>query len=301
MKDRPRELKISSDKKLEVELVGWIEPNHYNMCMLVEIYYEGKDIGRSIRDRDYKMAHFFLDKWVIDDPNNDNDYYYIPMVETTVILDKQTLKVEPVQYREKEKWSFRGNYFENHFLVENFYKERVITNLDTLITYEIEKKPREIVTEIDKIELMDSKFSIDKKLEIQFLEVEEPNSGRMLWKVSIIYEGVNLNEFVFLNDWNYLNFELDNWVLEGYATDYYYIPTETQSILIHQNTLKIEYLPAQPISTVRFEGNYFKGDFLIEKYADKFVKTNLKTFVSEETGKEPQLEIPFPIIRKKLR
>ena len=128
-----------------------------------------------------------------------------------------------------------------------------------------------------------SKFSADKKLEIKFLDCEEINNGRMLWKVCVLYEDTNLNEFIFTSDWNYLNFELDKWIIQDEKNRFYYLPIESKSILIDTKTLKIHSLPNQFLSTIRFKGNYFEDDFLIEKYDNITIKTDLKTFVSEES------------------
>lgn len=131
------------------------------------------------------------------------------------------------------------------------------------------------------------KISKDGKLEIRMLGAAEPNNGRMLWEVVIFYEEANLNEFIFPKGWNYLNFDLSGWRLEDEEGRFFYIPAETQSILLNAETFKIHRLEYQNISTARFEGNYFENDFLIEKYSNTEVKTNLKTLLysslSEET------------------
>ncbi len=127
-----------------------------------------------------------------------------------------------------------------------------------------------------------SKISADKKLKIQFLDCEEINNGRMLWKVSIFYENVNLDKIIFPQGWNYLNFELDKWTLEDKESRFYYIPIESKSILIDAKTLKIHYLSNQSLSTIYFKGNYFVEHFLIEEYGDVSIKTSLETFDFEE-------------------
>jgi hypothetical protein len=130
--------------------------------------------------------------------------------------------------------------------------------------------------------LIPSKFSIDKKLEIKFLDCEEINNGRMLWKVSVLYEDTNLDEFIFPKGWSYLNFELNNWTIQDTKNRFYYLPIESISILMDIKTLKIHFLPNQSLSTLHFKGNYFEDNFLIEKYENRIVKTNLKTLTSEE-------------------
>ncbi|WP_338792798.1 hypothetical protein [Bernardetia sp. MNP-M8] len=127
-----------------------------------------------------------------------------------------------------------------------------------------------------------SKTSADKKLKIHFLDCEEINNGRMLWKVSIFYENINLDKIIFPQGWNYLNFELDKWTLEDKESRFYYIPIESKSILIEAKTLKIHYLSNQSLSTIYFKGNYFYEHFLIEEYGDLSIKTSLETFDSEQ-------------------
>lgn len=126
------------------------------------------------------------------------------------------------------------------------------------------------------------KVSKDGKLQVQALGLVEPNNGRMLWEVEVFYEEVNLNEFIFPKGWSYLNFNLTGWVLEDEKSHFFYIPVETQSILINAKTLAIYKLSVQSLSTAGFEGNYFKDGFLVEIYEDVKIMTNLKTLVSEE-------------------
>ncbi|WP_375562581.1 hypothetical protein ACE193_08555 [Bernardetia sp. OM2101] len=127
------------------------------------------------------------------------------------------------------------------------------------------------------------KVSLDKKLEIKLLGIEEPNNGRMLWRVEVFYQNKNTNDWIFNKNWNVFNFELDNWVLQDPKNRYYYLPIETNSVLIDIKTLNIHRLPYQGLSTIRFEGNRFEENFLIEKYNDLVVKTNLETLISIES------------------
>ena len=128
-----------------------------------------------------------------------------------------------------------------------------------------------------------SKISADEKLEVKFLGTIEPNNGRMLWKVEVFFQNKNINNLIFGENWNVFNFELDKWVIEDEKNRFYYLPIEGISILIDTKTLKIHYLPNQPLSTIYFKGNIFEDDFLIEKYDDIIVKTDLQTFISEES------------------
>jgi hypothetical protein len=127
-----------------------------------------------------------------------------------------------------------------------------------------------------------SKFSADKKLEIKFLGVEEPNNGRMLWKVEVFYQNESINDLIFDKNWNVFNFELDNWIIQDSKNRYYYLPIETNSVLIDTKTFKIHRLPYEGLSTIRFKGNEFEEDCLIESYDDRVVKTDLETLISEE-------------------
>ena len=108
------------------------------------------------------------------------------------------------------------------------------------------------------------------------------NNGRMLWKVAVFYEETNLNEFIFPNGWNYLNFDIFDWELEDTQNRFFYLPVETQSVLINAETLQIHRLKKQNLSTARYVCNFFEDDFLVEIYGDTTVKTSLKTLVSQE-------------------
>ena len=54
----------------------------------------------------------------------------------------------------------------------------------TEILYNIQNLPTKII-------------SSDNKLEFEVLNWEEPNNGRMLWKVNVLFKNKNINDKVF--------------------------------------------------------------------------------------------------------
>lgn len=121
-----------------------------------------------------------------------------------------------------------------------------------------------------------SKQSTNEKLNIDFIGYSEPNNGRELWKVDVFINNHNINEKLFSNGWNYINFRLEKWQLEnlGFA----YIPVEGTAKLLNIDTLEVHNLPYKGVSTVSFIGNVFGFGKLMEIYLDLIQITDLSTF-----------------------
>jgi hypothetical protein len=122
---------------------------------------------------------------------------------------------------------------------------------------------------------MKSVESTNSEFKIEFIEPIEPNNGRMLWKVNLWKNEININNQVFKNEWNNLNYNLKLWEFEG--SDWYYIPIEGESAIIHKNTFQIFYLKYQNVSTARFKGNKIEKDKIIEVYTNSISITNMTT------------------------
>lgn len=125
------------------------------------------------------------------------------------------------------------------------------------------------------------KVSADNKLKIEFIGWDEPNNGRMLWVVNVLYTDRYINEVIFHNSgWNKINYQTDKWTINDEEDKFYYIPVEGISKLIVKQDFRIVDLPNQSLSTVRFIGNTFIGKNLIEVFRDQIVITDLKKFTS---------------------
>jgi hypothetical protein len=122
--------------------------------------------------------------------------------------------------------------------------------------------------------------STNSELKIEFIEPIEPNNGRMLWRVNLFRNNINVNSKVFKNDWNCLNYSLKLWEFE--SSDWYYIPIEGESVLINKNTFQISELKYQNVSTARFKGNKIDKNKLIEIFTDSILITNAITKESIE-------------------
>ncbi|MBV7441315.1 hypothetical protein KRX57_07770 [Weeksellaceae bacterium TAE3-ERU29] len=121
-----------------------------------------------------------------------------------------------------------------------------------------------------------SKTTTDKKLTVDFVGYSEPNNGRELWKVDVLYNSSNINSKLFPNGWNYINFRVEKWQLESFG--FAYIPVEGTAKLLKLNTSEIHNLPYKGTSTVSFIGNVFGFGKLMEIYVDLIQITDLSTF-----------------------
>lgn len=122
--------------------------------------------------------------------------------------------------------------------------------------------------------------SSDERLRVQFKNWREPNNGRMLWEVEVTLDEIIINDLIFKDEWNYLNFEIEKLELTNEERSFYYIPVESTSKLIESKTKKVIELPFYGVSTVRFQGNKFQFDRLIQIYSDTIIITHLSTFES---------------------
>ncbi|WP_298516585.1 hypothetical protein [uncultured Kordia sp.] len=120
-----------------------------------------------------------------------------------------------------------------------------------------------------------SKKTTNGTLVVDIVGHAEPNNGRSLWKVNVLYNNTNINEKLFSNNWNYINERIDHWQQEGFG--YVYIPVEGTAKLIHLDILEIHDLIYERISTVSFIGNSFQCNKLMEVYSDVIKITDLAT------------------------
>ncbi len=118
-------------------------------------------------------------------------------------------------------------------------------------------------------------ISSNGEFKIDFIEPIEPNNGRMLWKVNLLRNEINVNSQIFKNEWNYLNYSLKLWEFE--SSNWYYLPIEGESVLVDKETFKTEKLKYQNVSTARFKGNKFHSNKLIEIFTDSILVTNTRT------------------------
>jgi hypothetical protein len=120
-----------------------------------------------------------------------------------------------------------------------------------------------------------SKKTTDGSLVVDIIGYAEPNNGRVLAKVNVLHNDININEKLFTHNWNFINHRTDKWQLEGFG--YAYIPVEGSAKLIHLNTLNIHTLSYKGISTISFKGNSFGFNKLLEVYDDAIQITDLQT------------------------
>jgi len=124
--------------------------------------------------------------------------------------------------------------------------------------------------------LPESKKTSNKLLTIDFIEYSEPNNGRELWKVDVLYRNLNINTKIFSHGWNYINFRVNKWQFE--SGEFAYIPAEGTAKLLNTDTLEIHNLPYKGVSTTSFIGNVFGYGKLMEIYYDLIQITDLLTF-----------------------
>lgn len=146
-----------------------------------------------------------------------------------------------------------------------------------------------LYTEVIKLNGMPHKMLSSKGLlRIQFLNWVEPNNGRVLWKVDVLFENRNINKQIFENNWNYLNQKIDQLSINDENEQYYFLPTESKGTLFKiskkkffggYNLIKID-LPYKNVSTLSFIGNQFGFNKLLTIFTDQINITdlnNLKT------------------------
>lgn len=134
-------------------------------------------------------------------------------------------------------------------------------------------------------------------LKIQFLSWEEPNNGRMLWKVDVFFDNRNINNQIFENNWNYLNQKIDQLSINDENEQYYFLPTESKGTLLKISKKKFFkgyklhkiILPYTKVSTWSFIGNQFGFNKLLTIFKDQINVTDLlnyKTFylLNDEDG-----------------
>lgn len=120
--------------------------------------------------------------------------------------------------------------------------------------------------------------SNDQRLQIIFLDSREPNNGRMLWEVEVRLDSKPINNLLFKDKWNYINFQTESLQISDGGNQFYYIPVEESAKLICSSNGEVKQLKYQPTSTSKFKGNKFSDSQLMEIFDDEITLTNLGSF-----------------------
>ena len=130
--------------------------------------------------------------------------------------------------------------------------------------------------------------TIQGKLSLICLDVVEPNNGRMLYKVKLTLNDIDITASYF-GTWNYINCHLRNYSSTSIDKKWFYIPKEGNHFLIHSETLQKEELPYLSVSAVTFKGNYFTENHLIVFSSEEIISKSLgsnKVCVLKQKAKE---------------
>jgi hypothetical protein len=112
-------------------------------------------------------------------------------------------------------------------------------------------------------------FKSANRIALKIYGYDEPNNGRELWIADLQINNKSANN-LFRQEWNRLNFRLDQYQFASADEQFVFIPAESESFLIHAPTLEVYYLEPVPLSTLGFKGNYFYQHKLIIAYRDFF-------------------------------
>src|SRR5690554_4891692 len=117
--------------------------------------------------------------------------------------------------------------------------------------------------------------SNNNNIELKIVGYDEPNNGRDLHIAELYINGENCTRKYFKDNWNRLDFDLDNFQFESPDSKYIFIPAEANSFVINVNTLSIIYMPYKGLSTIYFKKNEFIENKIIIYYKDEIVEVNL--------------------------
>jgi len=125
----------------------------------------------------------------------------------------------------------------------------------------------------------------DGKVKLILIEAEEPNYGRMLYKVRIENNGKDVTSD-FEPNWNRISYYLDRFEFASQSSNYCFFPFESGGILydIHNNQqLNLSPTPKLPkYQYYRFIGNQFSGNQFVEVHNYIIKMVNLETKVIKE-------------------
>ena len=125
---------------------------------------------------------------------------------------------------------------------------------------------------------MEKYRSTNGAIEFELIGWDELNNGRMLYIAEIYINGIKSTSQYFNDNWNYLNFKLDQFIFESPNLRYVFIPAEGYSFVINTKTLERIFLPYKGCSTFYFYKNEFIDDILKIYYKDDVVEIGLNYF-----------------------
>ena len=116
--------------------------------------------------------------------------------------------------------------------------------------------------------------SIFHNIKLAITGTDEPNNGRMLWVADLYINGKIETEKYFGN-WNRLNEQLDNYVMDSPDGRYVFIPAEGGGFLIDTSSLEKINLPYKALTTLKFLKNEFTKNALLITCTDEVI--NIET------------------------
>lgn len=123
--------------------------------------------------------------------------------------------------------------------------------------------------------------SIAGSIELKIIGYDEPNYGRELHIAELYINNINVTENFFKDNWNRLNYNLENFCFESLNNKYVFIPAESNSFIIDTALMKTYFLPYKSISTVKFQKNEFINNKLIVYYTDEKFEIELDKIIFE--------------------
>lgn len=128
-------------------------------------------------------------------------------------------------------------------------------------------------------------ISKDGKLKLVFVGSIEPNNGRLLLKVNVIYEGERMENRIFRRSetgvWNYVQMSVNKLTLASENNRCYFIPTEDSGVILYKSSREIFQIPGLQRSSKRnywrfkFVGNFFFHNNLIVFYSNQIVMVDV--------------------------
>ena len=109
---------------------------------------------------------------------------------------------------------------------------------------------------------------------------DEPNNGRML-RIADLYINDELKNREYFGNWNRLNQNIDNYVMDSLDGKYVYVPAEGGGFLIDVLSLTKIDMPYKSLSTITFIRNEFTIQNLSIIYTDEIIIVNLANFEVE--------------------
>ncbi|MCA6065714.1 hypothetical protein JI747_000905 [Chryseobacterium sp. RG1] len=117
----------SKNRKIELKIIGYDEPNNGRELHIAELYINGKNLSDNYFENKWNRLNFNLDEFQFESPNS--KYIFIPAEGYSFLININTLLMIKLPYKALSTLHFKKNEFLENKIKIYYNNETIELNL----------------------------------------------------------------------------------------------------------------------------------------------------------------------------